>query len=57
MRLFAVKDIRIGTKLTNDMIAVKRSDYGIMPEFYDRILGRETKNDLKADYPIIWDAV
>lgn len=57
VRLFVAKNIRKGTRLTKDMIVIKRSDYGIMPEYYDTIVGRETKSDLKADYPITWDVV
>ncbi|MFH2204215.1 MAG: N-acetylneuraminate synthase family protein [Elusimicrobiota bacterium] len=57
VRLFAAQDIPKGTELTKDLITVKREAFGIMPEHYEMVLGRETKGDIKADTPITWDLI
>lgn len=57
VRLVAARDIAKGTRLTEDIIAVKRAGFGIMPEFFDVVLNRKAKKDLRADSPITWEAI
>jgi sialic acid synthase SpsE len=57
VRLFASKDIPKGTLVTEEMITVKRDTYGISPEFYNIVVGREVKVDIKADYPFTWESI
>ena len=46
-----------GTKITRDMLIIKRPDYGIKPKFIDIVVGREAKRDIKEDEWITWDKV
>jgi len=46
-----------GTKITRDMLIIKRPGYGIKPKFIDMIVGREAKKDIREDEWISWDAV
>ncbi|NAT09958.1 N-acetylneuraminate synthase [ANME-1 cluster archaeon AG-394-G06] len=45
------------TKITEDMLIVKRPGYGIKPKFIDMVMGRVAKKDIKEDEWITWDAV
>lgn len=38
-----------GTKITRDMLVIKRPGYGINPKFIDIVVGKETKKDIKED--------
>lgn len=57
VRLFAGKNISMGTKISKDMLTVKRDKLGVMPEYYDIVLGRNAKSDISADTPITWDVI
>jgi len=46
-----------GTKITRDMLIIKRPGYGIKPKFIDMVVGREAKKDIREDEWISWDAV
>ncbi len=50
-------DIPKGSKITRDMLIIKRPGYGIKPKFIDIIVGREAKKDIKEDEWITWDAI
>ncbi|MGB3459344.1 MAG: N-acetylneuraminate synthase family protein [Halobacteriota archaeon] len=50
-------DIPKGTKITRDMLIIKRPGYGIKPKFIDIVVGREAKKDIKEDEWITWDIV
>ena len=51
VRLFSTKDIPKGSHISEEMITVKRDTYEIDPEFYNIVLGREAKVEIKADFP------
>lgn len=53
----AKRDIRKGTKITEDMLIIKRPGYGIKPKFIGIVIGREARKDIKADQWITWDMV
>lgn len=55
--ILAKMDISKGTKLTEDMIIIKRPAYGIKPKFLDIIIGRETKKDIQKGEGITWDSI
>jgi len=57
VRVFSAKPISKGTKITNDMLAVKRSNRGLMPEFFDMVVGREARADIEGDTPISWEQI
>jgi len=46
-----------GTKITKDMIIIKRPGYGIKPKFIDIIIGREAKRDIEEDEWITWEMI
>ena len=50
-------DIPKGTKITRDMLIIKRPGYGIKPKFIDIVVGREAKRDIKEDEWITWEMV
>ena len=55
--IHAKVDIPSGTKITGDMLIIKRPGYGIKPKFIDIVVGREAKKDIKEDEWITWDMV
>jgi pseudaminic acid synthase len=52
--LFAVKDIKKGDKITKENVRSIRPGQGLKPKFYDRILGRIAKKDIKRGSPLDW---
>jgi sialic acid synthase SpsE len=55
--IHAKVDIPKGTKITRDMLIIKRPGYGIKPKFIDIVVGREAKKDIKEDEWITWEMV
>ncbi len=55
--LIARKDIPKGKIINSDDIIIKRPGYGILPQFYDIIIGREARENIKADEWITWEKV
>lgn len=50
--IFCVKDIKAGEKFTEENIRVIRPGYGLEPKYYEDILGKECKIDIKYGEPI-----
>lgn len=48
-------DIPAGAILTKDMISVKRPGGGIEPKFFDQVIGKKAKKNIKRDDVILWD--
>ncbi len=55
--IHAKVDIPKGTRITRDMLIIKRPGYGIKPKFIDIVVGREAKKDIKEDEWISWGMV
>lgn len=55
--IVAAFEIKAGTKLTGEMLLIKRPAFGIKPEFIDIVIGRELKKDLMPDEPIKWEYI
>lgn len=53
--LFAVKDIKEGVKLTEDMISVLRPQSGLLPKYKKDIIGLFLSKSLKKGDPITWE--
>jgi len=53
----AAYNIPKGTKITADMLIMKRPGYGIKPKFIDIIIGREAKIDIDEDQWINWEMI
>jgi sialic acid synthase SpsE len=52
--IVAAKDIKRGEKITEEMLDIKRPGTGITPNFYNIIVGRTARRDIKADTLIQW---
>ncbi len=50
--IFVVEDIKKGEKLTHDNVKVIRPGYGLMPKYYDDIIGQVALKDLKQGTPL-----
>ena len=55
--LIAKKDIVKGTKITRDMIIIKRPGYGIKPKFLDQVVGKTAIKDIEAEQWITWEDI
>ena len=55
--IHAKVDIPKGTKITRDMLIIKRPGYGIKPKFIDMVVGREAKKDIREDEWISWEMI
>ncbi|MBW1740222.1 MAG: N-acetylneuraminate synthase family protein [Deltaproteobacteria bacterium] len=55
--LIAACDIPAGTRLTEEMIIIKRPGTGIAPKCLDLIVGRTARVDIKVDTVITWDMI
>jgi N-acetylneuraminate synthase/N,N'-diacetyllegionaminate synthase len=52
--IHAKVDIPKETKITRDMLIIKRPAYGIKPKFIDIVVGKEARIDIKEDEWITW---
>ncbi len=55
--IIARVDIPRGTKISAEMLIIKRPGYGIRPKFLDSVIGREAKQDIEKDDIITWEMV
>lgn len=46
-----------GTVISSDMIAIKRPGFGIQPKFFQEVIGRTAKVNIKAEEPILRDYI
>ncbi len=55
--LFAVKDIKAGEAFTCENVRSIRPAFGIAPVYYDEILGKKSRADIKRGTPLDWKYV
>ena len=55
--LYAACNIKKGTILTKEMIAIKGPGGGLLPKYIDIVVGRTAKTDIDEDYPILWNVI
>lgn len=55
--LVAVQDLKEGTTLSREDIAIKRPGTGIPPTMLDEIVGRTVRHDIKSDAVLKWEDV
>lgn len=55
--IIAKTDIPKGTKISRDMLIIKRPGYGIEPKYLDIIIGREAKVDINSDEWLLWSMI
>lgn len=53
--IIVMKDIKSGTNITEDMIDIRRPATGLNPRFFEDIIGRTTKVDIKKEEPLKWE--
>ena len=53
--IVAAKNIKKGTEIREDMLAIKRPGTGIAPKYFSKILGKKAKKDIKKDSLINWE--
>lgn len=53
--IYVSKDVKKGDQLNADNIRVIRPGDGLAPKFYDIVLGRIAKSDMKAGTPLTWE--
>ena len=53
--IVALTNISKGTKITKDMIDIRRPGSGIQPKFFDKVIGMTTKENILKDEILDWD--
>lgn len=53
--VFVVKDLQIGDVLTEDNIRVIRPGTGLPPKYYEMLLGKSIKKEIKAGTPLTFE--
>jgi sialic acid synthase SpsE len=47
--------IPAGTRITREMLTVKRPGFGIKPKYIDTLVGRVPRDDIEADDVVTWE--
>ncbi|MBM7572157.1 pseudaminic acid synthase [Aquibacillus albus] len=55
--IYVSKDIKSGDIFTKENLRIVRPGYGLSPKYYEQILGKQAKNDMKAGTPLTWDNI
>ncbi len=55
--IYFVKSMKAGEKITKEHIRVIRPGYGILPKYYDQIMGKYVTVDVEVGTPVVWDKV
>ena len=53
--LYIVEDISAGEKLTKENLRAIRPGYGLPPKYYDMLIGKRARTDIKKGTPVDWD--
>lgn len=48
-------DLKAGTVLTKNNVRIIRPGYGLEPKYFDMVLGKKVRTDVKAGTPVSWD--
>jgi pseudaminic acid synthase len=55
--IFVNEDIKKGEKITEKNIRVIRPAFGLNPKYYENIIGKKAKKDLKRGDPLTWGKI
>jgi pseudaminic acid synthase len=55
--LYIVKDVPAGTVLTREHVRAIRPGFGLPTRFFEAVLGRAARRDLKRGTPVQWDVL
>jgi pseudaminic acid synthase len=53
--IYVSKDVKAGEVLTTANLRVIRPGFGLDPKYYDLLIGKQMKRDLKAGTPLSWE--
>ncbi len=53
--LYVARDMRAGEALTVDNLKALRPGFGLPPKYYDVLLGKSVKTDVRAGTPMAWE--
>ena len=53
--IYVSKDIQVGQELSADNIRIIRPGYGLPPKYYDFLIGRKIRKEMKMGTPLTWD--
>ena len=51
------KGYKKGEKFSKDNICIKGPVAGLMPKYYEIIVGRKAVKNIKTDHPVTWDNI
>lgn len=55
--LYVSEDVKKGEKFTEDNIRIIRPGFGLSPKYFDFIIGKQAKLDVKRGTPINWELI
>ena len=55
--IFCVKDIKKGEKITRDNVRIIRPGYGLVPKYYNGIMGQKALQDIRRGTPLQFDMI
>lgn len=55
--IYVVKDIKAGEVFTAENIRIIRPGLGLLPKYYEKVLGKKVKTDLKRGQALSWDHI
>ena len=55
--LYVVKDIKAGEPFTEQNVRSIRPARGLKPKYYEKILGKHAKCDIKFGTPLSWELI
>lgn len=55
--IFCVKDIKKGEKITKDNVRIIRPGYGLVPKYYNEIMGQKALQDIRRGTPLQFDMI
>ncbi len=53
--LYIVQDMKAGETLTKENVRAIRPGNGLPPKYFDQLLGKTVKRDVKKGTPVTWD--
>jgi len=53
--IYAVRDIKIGEEFTKENVRIIRPGDGLEPQYYEIILGKKARQNIKFATPLTWD--
>ena len=55
--LYIIRDLKAGDVLTKENLRSIRPGYGLVPKYYDMLLGKKVVRDIKRGDPVNWDLI